>query len=141
MMTICCKKLKEREFSAPVPRKQVSTNRTIYLLRLLMRPNIGPLLLADFGEASIGPGPHAGDIMPLEYWAPETLHYFRWSYPVDIWSVGLTVFHLVIAHVDLRLRASAGLRPLRKNKLYTARDAGGFLYDSTAHCCTWITAA
>lgn len=88
----------EKEFSAPVPRKLVSATRTIYLPRL-MRPNVGPMLLADFGEARIGPGPHAGDIMPLEYRAPQTLHYFGWSYPVDIWSVGLTVCHLVITHV------------------------------------------
>lgn len=92
-------KLEEREFSSPVPRKLVSPNRTIYLSRL-MRPNEGPLLLSDFGEARIGPGPHGGDIMPLEYRAPETLHYVGWSYPVDIWSVGLTVCtHLVIVFI------------------------------------------
>lgn len=49
------------------------------------------MLLSDFGEARIGPGPHAGDIMPLECRAPETLLYVGWSYPVDIWIVGLTV--------------------------------------------------
>ena len=27
--------------------------------------------------------------MSLEYGVPETLHYVGWSYPVDIWSVGL----------------------------------------------------
>lgn len=27
--------------------------------------------------------------MPLEYGVPEALHYVGWSYPVDIWSVGL----------------------------------------------------
>lgn len=32
-----------------------------------------------------------GDTMPLEYRAPETLLDAGWSYPVDIWSVGLTV--------------------------------------------------
>ena len=47
--------------------------------------------LTDFGEARIGPGPHGGDIMPVEYRAPEILHCMGWSYPVDIWSVGLTV--------------------------------------------------
>lgn len=49
------------------------------------------MLLSDFGEARLGPGPHAGDIMSLEYRAPETLLHVDWSYPVDIWSVGLTV--------------------------------------------------
>lgn len=82
--------LEEKEFSSSVPRKQVSPSRTIYLSRL-MRPKEGPMLLSDFGEARIGPGPHGGDIMPLEYRAPETLLYVGWGYPVDIWSVGLTV--------------------------------------------------
>ncbi|EFR05538.1 serine/threonine protein kinase [Nannizzia gypsea CBS 118893] len=40
-------------------------------------------------------GPHPGDIMPLEYRAPETLLYVTWSYPVDIWSVGLTAWDLL----------------------------------------------
>lgn len=82
--------LAERGFTSPVSRKAVSPTRTIYLSRL-MRPREGPMLLSDFGEARIGPGPHGGDIMPLVYRAPETLLYVGWSYPVDIWSVGLTV--------------------------------------------------
>lgn len=82
-------KLEENEFSNPVPRKQLE-GRTIYLSRL-MKPKAGPLLLSDFGEARLGPGPHAGDIMPIMYRAPETLLHIQWSYPVDIWSVGLTV--------------------------------------------------
>ncbi|EYE97337.1 uncharacterized protein EURHEDRAFT_401077 [Aspergillus ruber CBS 135680] len=32
----------------------------------IMRPDVGPMLLTDFGEARIGPGPHAGNIMPLK---------------------------------------------------------------------------
>ena len=96
-------KLEEREFSSPVPRKLVSPTRTIYFSRL-MRPEEGPMQLSDFGEARIGPGPHGGDIMPLEYRAPETLHYVGWSYPVDIWSVGLTVrFHLDVSNCSLDL--------------------------------------
>lgn len=86
----------EKEFSTPVSRKIVSSTRTIYLSRL-MRPKEGPMLLSDFGEARIGPGPHGGDIMPLEYRAPETLLYVGWSYPVDIWSVGLTVGLVIIS--------------------------------------------
>lgn len=100
-MMIACwkkKKIEEKESSALVSREVVPATRTIYLVRL-MQPDVGWMLLADFGEARIGPGPHAGDIIPLEYRAPETLHYFGWSYPVDIWSVGPTVYHLVITHV------------------------------------------
>ncbi|KND91668.1 Serine/threonine-protein kinase SRPK [Tolypocladium ophioglossoides CBS 100239] len=86
-------KLEENEFSSPVPRKQFE-DRTIYLSRL-MKPKAGPLLLSDFGEARLGPGPHAGDIMPIMYRAPETLLYVQWGYPVDIWSVGLTAWDLL----------------------------------------------
>ncbi|KIH86313.1 protein kinase domain-containing protein [Sporothrix brasiliensis 5110] len=60
-----------------------------------MKPKVGPLLLSDFGEARLGPGPHAGDIMPIMYRAPETLLHIQWSYPVDIWSVGLTAWDLL----------------------------------------------
>ncbi|KAE8329158.1 kinase-like protein [Aspergillus sergii] len=104
--------LAERELTSPVSRKAVSPTRTIYLSRL-MRPREGPMLLSDFGEARIGPGPHGGDIMPLEYRAPETLLYIGWSYPVDIWSVGLTAWDL-----------------LEPKRLFTARDEDGDLYDA-----------
>lgn len=83
------KALEDNEFSNPVPRKELS-DRTIYFSRL-MKPKVGPLLLSDFGEVRLGPGPHVGDIMPIMYRAPETLLCIQWSYPVDIWSVGLTV--------------------------------------------------
>ncbi|GAB1201699.1 hypothetical protein APSETT445_000284 [Aspergillus pseudonomiae] len=73
----------------------------------------GPMLLSDFGEARIGAGPHGGDIMPLEYRAPEALLYVGWSYPVDIWSVGLTAWDL-----------------LEPKRLFTARDEDGNLYDA-----------
>ncbi|KKY21607.1 putative protein kinase domain-containing protein [Phaeomoniella chlamydospora] len=87
------KKLEDNEFSNPVPRKMLS-DRTIYLSRL-MKPKVGPLLLSDFGEVRLGPGPHAGDIMPIMYRAPEALLWIQWSYPVDIWSVGLTAWDLL----------------------------------------------
>lgn len=81
--------LEKTEFSSPGLRKQLD-GRTIYLSRLL-KPQNGLLLLSDFGEARIGPGPHDTDIMPAMYRAPEVLLRIQWSYQVDIWSVGLTV--------------------------------------------------
>lgn len=115
------KKLEEKECASPVPRKQDSSGRTIYLSRLML-PTEGPMLLSDFGEARIGQGPHGGDIMPLEYRAPETLLYVGWSFPVDIWSVGLTAWDL-----------------LEPKKLFTARDEDGDLYDA-AHIAQLIAA-
>ncbi|KAJ5121022.1 uncharacterized protein N7515_008983, partial [Penicillium bovifimosum] len=115
------KALEEKEHTDPVARKQVSPTRTIYLSRL-MRPKLGPMLLSDSGEARIGRGPHGGDIMPLEYRAPETLLYVGWSRPVDIWSVGLTAWDL-----------------LEPKRLFTARDDDGDLYDA-AHLAHMIAA-
>jgi hypothetical protein len=43
-----------------------------------MKPKVGPLFLSDFGEVRLGAGPHAGDIMPIMYRAPETLLYIQW---------------------------------------------------------------
>ncbi|KAB8213561.1 kinase-like domain-containing protein [Aspergillus novoparasiticus] len=57
-------------------------------------PMEGPMLLSDFGEARVGPGPYHGDIMPLEYRSPEILLHIGWSYPVDIWSVDLATLHI-----------------------------------------------
>ncbi|KAJ9360652.1 hypothetical protein DTO027B9_1046 [Paecilomyces variotii] len=113
--------LEEWEFTHPVLRKIVSSARTIFHSRL-MKPKEGPMLLSDFGEARIGPGPHGGDIMPLEYRAPEILLYVGWSYPVDVWSVGLTAWQL-----------------LEPKILFTARDEDGDLYDA-AHLAQLIAA-
>ncbi|RSL89296.1 hypothetical protein CEP51_001312 [Fusarium floridanum] len=104
--------LEDQEFSSPVARKVVSPERTIYLSRLI-RPKPGPMLLSDFGEARSGPGPHAGDIMPIQYRAPETIMCISWSYPVDIWSVGLTAWDL-----------------LGPKRLFTAQDEDGDMYDA-----------
>jgi len=91
--------MEDTELSSPVPRKELS-DRTIYFSRL-MKPKFGPLLLSDFGEVRVGPGPHAGDIMPIQYRAPECLLWIQWSYPVDIWSVGLTVSRTPLTIVAL----------------------------------------
>lgn len=81
--------MEEAEFTNPAPRKHLP-DRSIYSSRI-MEPGPGPVLLSDFGETRLGPGPHTGDIMPLMYRAPEVLLRLPWSYPADIWSVALTV--------------------------------------------------
>ncbi|KAG6031391.1 hypothetical protein E4U41_007583 [Claviceps citrina] len=87
------KVLEDEEMAKPSCRKKFP-DRTIYCSRLLT-PADGPLLLSDFGEARLGPGPHAGDIMPVLHRAPEVIMWIQWSYPVDIWSVGLTAWDLL----------------------------------------------
>lgn len=81
------------------------------------------MLLSDFGEARIGQGPHGGDIMPLEYRAPETLLYVGWSFPVDIWSVGLTV-----GAVSIFLNQLSGANKLLEKGL------GPFRAEETLYC-------
>ncbi|RKK86225.1 hypothetical protein BFJ69_g1176 [Fusarium oxysporum] len=100
-------------FKSPVARKQVLECRTIYLSKV-MHPRPGPILLSDFGEARTGLGPHAGDIMPLTYRAPEVIMSMPWNHSVDIWSVGLTAWDL-----------------LGMNRLFTARDGDGEMSDAT----------
>ncbi|KAF5626085.1 CMGC SRPK kinase [Fusarium sp. NRRL 52700] len=104
--------LVDMELKSPVDRKMVAEDRTIYLSRL-MRPKPGPMLLSDFGEARTGSGPFAGDIMPIQYRAPEVIMCIAWNRPVDIWSVGLTAWDL-----------------LGRNRLFTAKDEDGDMYDA-----------
>lgn len=112
--------LEEQELSHPVPRKQISPSRTIYLSRL-MRPKPGPMLLSDFGEARLGPGPHNGDIMPIQYRAPEVIMGIPWNYPVDIWSVGLTVSMPLESNPAMSDRCFAGMRhPWSKTAFHRA---------------------
>lgn len=93
-----------------------------------MKPKVGPLLLSDFGETRLGPGPHYGDIMPMMYRAPETLLYIPWSYPVDIWSVGLTVSEKNDCNSNITNLTLAQAWDLLEGKtLFTARkDDGSF---------------
>ncbi|KAF5534452.1 CMGC SRPK kinase [Fusarium phyllophilum] len=104
--------LVDMELKSPVDRKKVAEDRTIYLSRL-MRPKPGPMLLSDFGEARTGSGPFAGDIMPIQYRAPEVIMCIARNRPVDIWSVGLTAWDL-----------------LGPNRLFTAKDEDGDMYDA-----------
>ncbi|CAI7627955.1 unnamed protein product [Penicillium glandicola] len=88
------KGIEESEMTEPSARKQVSHDRTIYLSRAIL-PREGPLRLSDFGEARIGPGPYDYPAMPMPYRAPEILLAVPWSYPVDIWCIGLTACDLL----------------------------------------------
>ncbi|KAG6003500.1 hypothetical protein E4U21_001991 [Claviceps maximensis] len=83
----------DHELTNPIPRKKL-LDRTIYHSRI-GRPDAGPLLLSDFGETRLGPGPHAEDIMANHNRAPEIILGVPWSYEVDIWSVGLIAWELI----------------------------------------------
>ena len=72
----------------PSARKQVG-DTIIYVSRYMLG-GIGPLTIADLGQARVG-SEHTGKAMPLPYRAPEVILKMKWASSVDMWSVGLLV--------------------------------------------------
>lgn len=58
-----------------------------------MRKSVNFVKVTDFGLAVRGDVPvqHNHDIQPQEYTAPEVMLKAGWSYPADIWNLGLVV--------------------------------------------------
>lgn len=79
----------EREH--PSPRKYVD-NMPVYASRLFEVPKkFGMALLSDFGSAVQGDERRNYDAQPNIYRSPEVMLKIDWSYPIDIWSVGVMV--------------------------------------------------
>ncbi|KAL5346504.1 hypothetical protein ACLOAV_008775 [Pseudogymnoascus australis] len=75
--------------------KAIRDDRTIYASRKLGRPKtFGPPFLCDFGVARFGDEVNNEDIQPEVYRAPEVILEMDWSYPVDIWNVGVMIWDL-----------------------------------------------
>lgn len=73
--------------------KVIRPDRTIYASRKLGLPKIfGPPILCDFGVACFGDEVNNENIQPEVYRAPEVILGMNWSYPVDIWNVGVMVY-------------------------------------------------
>jgi len=56
-----------------------------------MPDDLGPPVIADFGDAEIGSGPFVGEVMPDLYRAPEIILGILWDEKIDIWALGLIV--------------------------------------------------
>jgi serine/threonine-protein kinase SRPK3 len=76
----------------PMPRKELE-DRTIYILQPMPLTK-GLPFLTDFSEARFGDSKHTGVIMPNVYRAPEVILDMEWSYPVDVWGLGMTASFL-----------------------------------------------
>lgn len=81
--------LEDLEKNYPMPRKQM-TDRTIYVSQPMPITQGAPSI-CDLSEARFGDQHHRGIIMPDVYRAPEVILDMEWSYPVDIWALGMTV--------------------------------------------------
>ena len=78
------------EENDPAPRK-ILIDRTIYM-SVNMPMTHGSAVISDFGEARLASEARQEDlIMPSVYRAPECVLGMPWSYPVDIWALGMTV--------------------------------------------------
>lgn len=88
------------EMDNPSPRKFIN-GATVYASRRLELPRtFGRAVLSDFGSAVRGDEKRNHDAQPNVYRSPEVMLKTEWSYPVDIWNVGVMV-HLFI-HTQLR---------------------------------------
>ncbi|KAF4459651.1 kinase domain [Fusarium albosuccineum] len=60
-----------------------------------LRGDISYVKLTDFGLAVRGSQTHNHDIQPREYTAPEVMLKAGWTYPADIWNLGLVLWELL----------------------------------------------
>ncbi|KAI9686773.1 MAG: hypothetical protein M1822_002833 [Bathelium mastoideum] len=82
------------ELEDPSPRKFVN-NAPIYLSRSFDYPKaIGKAVLGDFGSAVYGDRKRTHDAQPNVYRCPEVMLETEWSYPADIWNVGVMIWDL-----------------------------------------------
>lgn len=96
-------KFERYEAERPSPRKELE-NRTIYVSRPVLLSSGAPVI-SDLSEARFADADCADDIMPDAYRAPEVILGLGWSYPVDIWALGMVVSlfkSLVPPHLSMR---------------------------------------
>jgi serine/threonine protein kinase len=89
----------DTEIKHPSARKTVN-NMPIYASRQFELPQEpSRAVLSDFGSAVRGDEKRNHDAQPTIYRSPEVMLKIEWSYPVDIWNVGVMVCSLLLYHV------------------------------------------
>ncbi|KAL2752046.1 hypothetical protein ACRALDRAFT_1058852 [Sodiomyces alcalophilus JCM 7366] len=82
------------ELENPSERKIVG-GATVYASRRFGLPDdFGNVVLSDFGAAVRGDPKRNHDAQPNVYRSPEVMLMTEWSYPVDIWNVGVMIWDL-----------------------------------------------
>ncbi|KAJ5352047.1 hypothetical protein N7452_001021 [Penicillium brevicompactum] len=93
--TSVLEKFVQDEVKKPSPRK-ITGDRIIYLSRLLEPPKeFGRALLCDFGSAVQGEEERNHNAQPEIYRSPEVVLMANWSYPADIWNLGVMIWFLL----------------------------------------------
>lgn len=80
------------ETNNPSPRKFIN-DAPVYASRRFELPRkFGNAMLSDFGSAVRGDEKRNHDAQPNVYRSPEVMLKTEWSYPIDIWNVGVMVY-------------------------------------------------
>lgn len=80
------------EMDNPSPRKFVNGAPVYSSRRFELPRTFGRAVLSDFGSAVRGDEKRNHDAQPNVYRSPEVMLKTEWSYPVDIWNVGVMVY-------------------------------------------------
>ncbi|KAM4058725.1 kinase [Hirsutella rhossiliensis] len=84
----------QAELATPSPRK-LAHGAPVYSSRRFGLPEeFGDVVLGDFGAAVRGDEKRNHDAQPDVYRSPEVMLMTEWSYPVDIWNVGVMIWDL-----------------------------------------------
>ncbi|GAB1316567.1 Serine/threonine-protein kinase SRPK [Madurella fahalii] len=84
----------KEELESPSPRKVVDAH-PIYMSRRFGLPrDFGGVVLSDFGAAVRRDVRRNHDAQPNVYRSPEVMLKTEWSYPVDIWNVGVMTWDI-----------------------------------------------
>ncbi|KXT07398.1 hypothetical protein AC578_417 [Pseudocercospora eumusae] len=76
---------------------KVTTNGSpIYMSREMSQDELTFPILCDLGSAKIGEPPHNDIVQALPYRAPEVILGASWDFKIDIWSLGVLIWELVL---------------------------------------------
>ncbi|KAK2811370.1 hypothetical protein FQN50_002247 [Emmonsiellopsis sp. PD_5] len=82
------------EMENPSPRKFINGIPVYASRRFGLPKTFGQVVLSDFGSAVRGDEKRNHDAQPNVYRSPEVMLKTEWSYPIDVWNVGVMIWDL-----------------------------------------------